>query len=269
MGAAQAAQRSLLLRTLHDRFAGEFAQAVGEALSLSIRLTVDSCQCLPGSQLLEGFVDPTRVWGLEVGDGAGLAGEAVLELCPTVAFTLAEKLLGGKGRPFIPPRGLTGIERTVLGRVVNLACASLAGTYSVNGPWQVRVAQSAGSGGSVGFLLTFRVILPFGQGAMRLCVGDSLAQRLAGPWRPDEASSYRSVLRGPLEVSAALPDITLEGAEVAGLTVGDVVAGDTPVDGQVVVRVAGVPTFVGRLGQVDGKRAITILKRLGETPSGA
>lgn len=66
----------------------------------------------------------------------------------------------------------------------------------------------------------------------------------------------------PLELSAALEGITLDQAELAELAEGDIVATDVPADGEVIVRVGGIPKFAARLGTSGGRKLLTIVRRL-------
>ena len=40
------------------------------------------------------------------------------------------------------------------------------------------------------------------------------------------------------------------------------IATDVAIDGEVTVRLAGIPKYIGRLSTVDGKKAITITRKI-------
>jgi flagellar motor switch protein FliM len=65
-----------------------------------------------------------------------------------------------------------------------------------------------------------------------------------------------------MELSVSLRDIDVPASDAERLCDGDIVATGLPADGEVIVRLAGIPKFLARMGQVDGRRAITILRRL-------
>ena len=69
----------------------------------------------------------------------------------------------------------------------------------------------------------------------------------------------------PLEISVTTEYSDISPADLAELAPGDILTSQTPVDGDVIVRAAGIPTFTGRLGACDGQRAVTIRKKVGET----
>jgi flagellar motor switch protein FliM len=59
-------------------------------------------------------------------------------------------------------------------------------------------------------------------------------------------------------------DIAVSAEELARLSEGDLLVTDTPADGEVLVRIGGIPRFYARLGASNGKKAIRITRRIGE-----
>ena len=50
--------------------------------------------------------------------------------------------------------------------------------------------------------------------------------------------------------------------QLSALEIGDVISTDVSVDGEVTVRLAGIPKYIGQLSTVDGKKAITITRKI-------
>jgi flagellar motor switch protein FliM len=60
----------------------------------------------------------------------------------------------------------------------------------------------------------------------------------------------------------AVEGVDLSPEELARMEAGDILSTDSDADGEVIVRIDGVPRFAARLGSADGRRAITITRRL-------
>jgi flagellar motor switch protein FliM len=194
---------------------------------------------------------------------------AWIELPRGVAFVMVDLLLGGRqaGR-YVPARRLTEIERRVLLRVIGLAAGAM-GRFL---PGRVGIEFRAGMEtplpsesppGAPATVATFELEILGQVGTMRLCV-------LAGPEEAPPLGGARAG-DGPLLLTVASEEIDVSADELATLAPGDIVVTDTPADGEVIVRVAGIPKFAARLGACDGRPAITITRKLnpGERPRAA
>jgi len=106
-------------------------------------------------------------------------------------------------------------------------------------------------------VVVFHLVLAGQAGTLRLCLPQALGPvGAAGP-----AARMPS---GPIEISVATAEIDLSASELADLAAGDILMTDTPAGSEVVVRVAGIPKFGGRLGTCNGQRAVTITRRVGD-----
>ena len=203
--------------------------------------------------------------------------QGMVEITPSIAFPIINCLLGGSSDDlFIPRRPLTAIERRLLARIVERACASLARAWPTPEsprftPVEPSVSQSAicnlpfgpeltAEGRSAMLLaVSFELGLDRQAGTMRIALAVDLLPPLASPLRPATAAPAGA---SPLEVTAALDETTIAAGDLARLAPGDILAIDTPIDGEVIIRVAGIPKFVGRLGACNGHRAVTITRRI-------
>jgi flagellar motor switch protein FliM len=200
-------------------------------------------------------------------------GTLLLEICPEIAYVIIDRVLGGSSEgAFIPTRGLTGIERRLLRRIALLIADNLSGTFPTPGQQKFRVLGGELSAGEeTALVVTLSLTIFRYVGSIRLCIPQALVATLA----PSGVEAQRSDLGAylaepspsespgaPVEVTIAVEGITLSPDELAHLDLGDVVTSDTPVDGEVIVRVAGVPKFAARLGTSDGRRGIIITRRI-------
>lgn len=206
------------------------------------------------------------------------------ELSPELCFALFERLAGGDAADLdVPDRPLTEIERKVLTRAARATAAALRDAWPAGGdlPPLAAPAESAAPrsrdeataeawvaafgvdvGGQPGAL---RLHMPLDPGGLAGVAGVVCrhAEQQDGEQRPPRAPASRR----PLDLVAALPDIDLSDEQLADLAEGDLLATGLPSDTEVVLTVAGIPRFVGRLGKHNGRRAVTITGKLGERAS--
>lgn len=185
----------------------------------------------------------------------------VVEITPAVAFPILNCLLGGSSDDvFIPRRPLTTIERRVLQRVVDLVAGSLRkawpdATQNFTVCPELPTLDPAAAG-EMALSVSMELGLDGQAGMLRLCLGRLMLPPMSSPLPAGQKESL-------LEVTAALAEMTISPADLAALAAGDILMSDCNVDGEVIIRVAGIPKFAGRLGLCDGRRAVTIIRRLG------
>jgi len=162
-------------------------------------------------------------------------------------------------------RPLTLPERRVLLRLANLVALSLAAARPAPGPakpdanrgeLRADLSTPAGNPDDRVVVATFELALGGRVGTMRLC-GCGRLTAGAGP------APVRRTASAALEVTASIEAGELDAAELDALADGDVIVTDLPTDGELIVRVAGIPKYAGRLKLADGRRIIEITRRLG------
>ncbi|MCJ7545142.1 MAG: FliM/FliN family flagellar motor switch protein [Phycisphaerae bacterium] len=209
--------------------------------------------------------EPTCCYTLTVGplragdERAGRASGCLwVDVGAEIAHPILDVLLGGSGgRVLASDRPLTAVERRLLRRLPEATAECLSAALVQVGE-SVRLAEGpvAASWAGPAAVLTFRLSCRGADGAVRVCVPVTLLEAML-PSHLAELGQWAAI-----ELSAALPDASLPASEAASLEVGDIVTTDTPVDGEVTVRLAGVAKFAARLGACDGHRAITITRPL-------
>lgn len=193
-----------------------------------------------------------------------------------IAHPILDVLLGDSARrPPTTDRPLTAVERRLLQRLPEAAAEALTSALARTGH-TVALADRAASPSppppsrQPAAVLTFRLSIRasagpghrdrtparFADGTMRICLPAAMLAA-ALPTGSAELAQWAAI-----ELSAALPDTSLPAADAAALAVGDILTTDTPVNGEVTVRLAGVAKFAARLGACDGRRAITITRPL-------
>lgn len=101
--------RSLYL--LHDTFAHNLSSSLPIFLRAISDVTLISVEQQAYVEYLYGLPNPTAIFTLGMNP---LQGMAVLEMNPTVAFTVIDRQLGGPGQPLAQVRPVTEIEQKIL-----------------------------------------------------------------------------------------------------------------------------------------------------------
>jgi len=195
--------------------------------------------------------------------GGGGGGENLriwLGLDAAAAGAMIDLILGGRPyRRASGQRALTPIDRHLLGRVLDRSAELLASTAALGRPLQ---RSETAPMPDCPALWTVRFDLDIG-GAMWL-FADSAPRAAAEAAGDVDEQQTRG---GPIEFSATLDAAEITAEQLAELDAGDIIATDVPVDGRIIIRLAGIPKYVGRLSTVDGKKAITIIERIADFDS--
>jgi len=94
------------LHFIHDRFARNVTTSLAAFLRTSIELSVVSVEQFSYSEFLMSLADPTAFYALAIPPFDELAA---LEINPTVAFAMIDRMLGGVGQAIALSRALTDI----------------------------------------------------------------------------------------------------------------------------------------------------------------
>ena len=208
--------------------------------------------------------EPTCCYGLAVrpallAEAAGRASDGIqVDVGTEIAHPILDVLLGGPGgRGPASDRPLTAVERRLLRRLPEAVGECLSAALARTGT-SVRLAEGPAAASWTGqvAVLTFRLSCRGADGAMRVVLPVAMLEAML-PGGLGELGRWSTI-----ELSAALPDTSLPVSEAAALEVGDILTTDTPADGEVTVRLAGVAKFAARLGACNDHRAITITRPL-------
>jgi flagellar motor switch protein FliM len=221
------------LHFLHDRFARNVATSLSAYLRSATDVNVVSVEQFTYSEFLMSLPDPTAFYALSLPPIDGLGA---LELNPSIAFAMIDRMLGGTGRPPSLSRALTEIEQNVVDSVVKLILENLTESWApiisvhfrIHGretrPQMLQVAAP----NEVFILLVFDIKIAETRGMLNLCVpaavGASFAQGWHGTHREptplERRRLFENIGRVPLSMSASI-GTRLEARELLALRPGD------------------------------------------------
>ena len=252
------------LRWLAEEFAYGFAAVAGAMLRADLRVRLTAAAESTRAEFCHSLEDRTCSFLLtpEGTDACQSPRAMCLEFSPSIANVMVECLLGGM--PSAAPaeaRPLTATERRVLHRLAEATAVGLSAAWPEPDKPRLHadrrpVPPAAAWAEEPVVVLTFELSLGGHVGTMRLCA----ARQAVGSALPPAAG--RRTAAGMLELTAALEGIAVDEADLAELAAGDIIATDVAADGEVIVRIGGIPKYAARLGASGDRKSLTITRRL-------
>jgi len=250
-------------RSLHMPLAGPLAAA----LTTLVRAPLGVEAAGDGQQTYERFVaaleTPTCLHVVPVKP----LGDCLLVAIELgILFPLLDRMLGGGGDDFAPPRrALSDIELPLAARLTRTFLQQLRQAWSGIAGLEFDLPRAERNprlsrifpADEPMLCVEFRLTLGNHQGLLRLAYPRRLYARLrdAAANLPDKDESRREAL---VEVSVAWPALSLTAEELSSLGVGDIILTDAPSEAPVVVALAGRPQFLARPGVCGGRKAVIV-----------
>jgi flagellar motor switch protein FliM len=266
------------LHLLHDRFARNVTSSLSAYLRTSIEVAVATVEQFSYSEFLMSLPDPTAFYSLRIKTIEALGA---LELNPSLAFTMVDRMLGGTGRGAAPDRALTEIEQNVVDSVVKLILGHLTETwqavtavgFTIDGrETRPQMLPIAGRN-EIMLLLGFDMKVGDVRGLLHVCLPAGVVEveglTFSQGWQQSapnatvvqRAHLVESLGRVPMDVSTLL-DSRMRVRDVLELSRGDVIGLGVPLDERVRVRVGDRVKYVGRLTSKDGRAAVAVDARV-------
>ena len=266
------------LHFLHDRFALNVSTSLSAFLRAMTEVNIVSVEQFAYSEFLMSLPDPTAFYavGMNPLDGLG-----ALELNPSIAFMMIDRMLGGHGQSVGLQRALTEIEQNVVDSVVKLLLDNLTETWAAVTPVQFRIQgretrpqmlQVTGPNEIV-ILLVFDIRISDARGMLNICYPasaiESVAELFEQGWHrtrrePTEQEStwlHGNLGRMPLPVTAML-DSTMSARDLLELEPGHVISLGHPASQPINVQVGQVNRYPGYLTRSENGVGVLL-----ETPA--
>jgi len=262
------------LHFIHDRFAVNVSTSLSAFLRAVTEVSITSVEQFAYSEFLKSLPDPTAFYAIALPPIESLGA---LELNPSIAFAMIDRMLGGTGNSLAPDRALTEIEQNVLDSVVNLVLDHMTETWRsiVDVEFRIQARETrpqmlqVTSANEIVILLGFDVRIGESRGMLSICIPaasiESMEDRVAQGWHRQpriptdiEIARLRTNLgRVPLAVTALL-ETRLLARDLVDLEPGDVLTFARSASQPIDVHVGAVPRFAGRLTAASGVTAVRI-----------
>jgi flagellar motor switch protein FliM len=272
------------LHFLHDRYAVNLSSSLSAFLRSVTEVSIVSVEQFAYSEFLMSLPDPTAFYSFTMPPIEGLAA---LEINPTIAFTMVDRMLGGTGQTPPPTRALTEIEQNVLDSVVKLLLEHLIEAWKPIADLQFKMQDRetrpqmlrVTGPNEIVILLAFDIRIGEMRGSISLCFPatgiEALEEKFAQGWQrtrrqPTAAEQARLAVnlgRVPLQVSTIL-ETRLPARDLVSLKPGDIVSLGHPASSPVNVHVGQIRRFMGRLTMTDAGTAVRVERTSGDHSGG-
>jgi flagellar motor switch protein FliM len=249
------------LHFLHDRFARNVSTSMSAYMRVVTDVSILSVEQFTYSEFLMSLSDPTAFYAVSM---RPLEGIAALELNPSVAFTMIDRMLGGSGRGVMVNRALTEIEQNVTDGVVKLVLENLTDAWRGIVDVQFRITGretrpqmlQVAAPNEVVLLLGFEVKIGETRGALNICFPAASIEAVSGSFTHSWQRTRREMTPGEqaaIAENVGRVNVTLHAGIQAAigtgdflkLQVGDIVGLDHPAHEPIDVHVNGKAKFTG------------------------
>jgi flagellar motor switch protein FliM len=273
------------LQFLHERCARNMSTSLSAYLRTTIAMSVSSVEQFSYSEFLGSLTDPTAFYAVAISPSDELGA---VEINPSIAFAMLDRMLGGSGQPAPSNRPLTEIEQNVIDAVVKILLNGLADAWKAvtNLTFGIRARETrpqmlqVAAPNEIVVAIVFDVKVGDVRGLINLCLPTNVAEvagtHFATAWQrqrreltdTERAWMAENFGRVPLPV---VPQIrtTLNAASVLAIREGEVIGLPLPADHPLDVYVGGIRKFTGRLASDRGRLMVSIESRCEARPTSA
>ncbi|MEA3331892.1 MAG: flagellar motor switch protein FliM [Campylobacterota bacterium] len=263
-------------RGVHDKMARSLASQISSIMRSIVEIQFHSVDQMTYGEFLMSLPNPTsfNVFSIKPLEGSG-----VIEINPSIAFPMLDRLLGGKGEPFDASREFSDIELSLFETILRVMMSTLKEAWGPvmevyptieskeSSPNVVQiVAQN-----EIVVMVVMEIIIGHSSGMMNICYPvislEPILPKLASrDLMLNETSSKKSrntelqVLLGGAKVTveADLGGAELTLGDVLELQVGDVLRLSSPADDIVTLCIDGKDRFRGEIGLRRFRKSIQI-----------
>ena len=263
-------------RGVHDKMARSLASQISSIMRSIVEIQLHSVDQMTYGEFLMSLPNPTS---FNVFSVKPLEGSGVIEINPTIAFPMLDRLLGGKGEPFDASREFSDIELSLFETILRVMMSTLKEAWGPvmevypnieskeSSPNVVQiVAQN-----EIVVMVVMEIIIGHSSGMMNICYPvialEPILPKLASrDLMLNETSSKKSrntelqVLLGgaKVNVEANLGGVELTMRDILDLQVGDAIRLSAAADDIVTVSVDGKERFRGEIGLRRFRKSIQI-----------
>ncbi len=263
-------------RGVHDKMARSLASQISSIMRSIVEIQLHSVDQMTYGEFLMSLPNPTS---FNVFSMKPLEGSGVIEINPSIAFPMLDRLLGGKGEPFDASREFSDIELSLFETILRVMMATLKEAWGPvmevypaieskeSSPNVVQiVAQN-----EIVVMVVMEIIIGHSSGMMNICYPvislEPILPKLASrDLMLNETNSKKSrnkelqVLLGGAKVNieANLGESELSLRDILELEAGDIIRLNTPADDTVILSIDGKDRFKGEIGLRRFRKSVKV-----------
>jgi flagellar motor switch protein FliM len=264
------------VKGIHDKMSRNLASQISALMRSIVEIQLHSVDQMTYGEFLMSLPSPTsfNVFSMKPLDGSG-----IIELNPSIAFPMIDRLLGGQGESFESSRELTDIEINLLDAILRIIASRLKEAWAPitdmypaieskeSSPNVVQIVSQ----NEIVIMVVMEIIIGNSSGMMNLCYPviylEPILSRLASrDLMLGETSSKKSrnkeinalVKRADVlnEVIIGRTELTVN--ELLDLKKGDVIRLDRSADDTAILAVDKKDVFLGKIGLHRFRKSIKI-----------
>ena len=263
-------------RGVHDKMARSLASQISSIMRSIVEIQLHSVDQMTYGEFLMSLPNPTS---FNVFSMKPLEGSGVIEINPSIAFPMLDRLLGGKGEPFDASREFSDIELSLFETILRVMMSTLKEAWGPvmevypaieskeSSPNVVQiVAQN-----EIVVMVVMEIIIGHSSGMMNICYPvislEPILPKLASrDLMLNETNSKKSrnkelqVLLGGAKVTveANLGESELTLRDILELDSGDIIRLNTPADDTVILSIDGKDRFKGEIGLRRFRKSVQV-----------
>ncbi|MDY6934273.1 MAG: flagellar motor switch protein FliM [Spirochaetota bacterium] len=274
------------LQMMHETFARLTTTALSAQLRALVSVHVASVDQLTYEEFIRSIPNPTTIAVINMDP---LKGSAVLEIDPSITFTIIDKLFGGTGESARISRELTDIELSVMEGIIVRILGNLREAWSNvidlrprlgNVETNPQFAQIVPPNDMV-VLITLETKVGEVEGMTNLCIPyitiEPIISKLSAQYwyssiRKGATDENALIIQNRLEtvelqIVAEIGEVEVTMMEVLELNVGDVIKfPDAKINSDMTLRIGGRKKYKCRPGLIGNRIAIQIGESIEEVP---
>ena len=271
--------RSLI--RIHENFARILTNFFSAQLRIYTQISVASVDQLPYEEFIRSIPSMTI---LNVFDVPELDGKMIMEVNPSIAFVMLDRLLGGNGDIYNKKGDLTEIETRILSNFFEHSIECLTESWEsieeINPILQElevnpQFLQLVSPNETV-IVITFTMKIGEFNDKINLCFPHVLLEKVMSKlsvhyWIQERQGEEdlektlalkKNIRHTYLSVAAELGNTDITIADFLALEIGDVIQLDQRLDAPLVVKIGEESKFYGQIGQMNKKMAVQILDEI-------
>ncbi|MEA3372204.1 MAG: flagellar motor switch protein FliM [Campylobacterota bacterium] len=253
-------------RGIHDKMARSLSSQISAIMRSIVEIQLHSVDQMTYGEFLMSLPNPTS---FNVFSMKPLEGNGVLEINPSIAFPMLDRLLGGKGEPFESNREFSDIELSLFETILRVMMSTLKEAWGPVADVYPAIESKESSPNVVQIvaqneivvMVVMEIIIGHSSGMMNICYPvialEPVLPKLASrDLMLNETSSKKSrnkelqVLLGGahVDVEATLSHAQMTLKELLDLQKGDIIRLNSPANDIVTLSVDGKERYHGEIG---------------------
>jgi flagellar motor switch protein FliM len=265
------------LENMHENFAGHIGSVLSNLQRAILDVDLVSVDQITYSEFIMSLVSPSCTYTFTA---EPLDGACIIDFNPTLTYAFVERMFGGSGKVLDTGRELTGIEKTLMNRIVGVIYKELEDAWAHISPIEVKkvsletnpqFVQIVPPGETV-IVISFQLKLFQSTGLMTICypyvalesiIGKLSAQNWIDATKKktqdkDAQTNLDNISNLNLPVTAVVAETEVRIRDFLDMNIGDIITTDRKINQDIEILVRNRKKFSGRPGLVGHKKGCIV-----------